>query len=514
MSTVQDSITDNRRIAKNTILLYGRMLLMLLISLYTSRVILQTLGVVDYGLYNVVGGVISMFSFINGALSESTRRYLTFYLGKGNESELQEVFSVAVIIHFFTALVVLILGETVGLWFVTHKLVIPTERMEAALWVYHFSIAGSMIGIVSSPYNAAVVAHEKMGAFAYISILNAGLKLAMVFALMAIPFDKLKFFAVAIFLIALLIRLIYGSYCGRNFKEAHFVRPRNKNLFKNMVSLGGWSMIGILSGVLYWQGLSILLNIFFGPVINAARGIALQVQSAVWQFATNFQNALNPQITKTYACNQLDQMHNLIIRSSKFSFLLLYILCLPIGIETQFILSLWLGIVPNYATVFINFTLCIMVVESMSNSLMIAANATGKVRIYQTVVSGLQLSIVPLAYIFLKLGGAPWCPFLVHLIIMIAAMAARLFIVCPLIKMPIKKFIKGAIIPSCIVFFASLPIPMILHLTWRGGAIGSLFTITVSLLCATFAAYFLGLSLGERAFVLDKMNVFIHKFRQ
>ncbi len=512
MNNSHKSITNNERIAKNTFLLYGRMCLLLLISLYTSRVILQVLGVVDYGLFNVVGGVISMFAFINSALGESTRRYLTFYLGKGDGKELQEAFSVAVIIHFATAILVFILGETFGLWFVMHKLVIPADRMDAALWVYHLSIAGAMIGIISSPYNADIVAHEKMGAFAFISLLEASLKLLMVFLLKVILFDKLKFFAVAIFLIALVIRVIYGSYCGRHFKEAHFTMPHNKALFKSMVSLGGWSMIGILSGVLYWQGLSILLNMFFGPVVNAARGIALQVHSAIWQFATNFQNAINPQITKTYASNQLDQMHSLIIRSSKFSFFLLFILCLPIGLETNFVLSLWLGIVPQHTIIFVNLSMSIMIVEAMSNSLMIAANATGKVKIYQIVVSGLQLSIVPFAYIFLKMGGAPWTAFMVHLVVMIVALVARLIIVCPMIKMSIIQFIKGTIVPSIIVFITSLPIPLVLHMRWEYSTKGSIFVMLICVISACFAIYLFGLTRTERNYILNKL--FIKKFKK
>lgn len=273
-------------------------------------------------------------------------------------------------------------------------------------------------------------------------------------------------------------------------------------------------MMGILSGVLYWQGLSILLNMFFGPVVNAARGIALQVQSAVWQFATNFQNALNPQITKTYASNHLDQMHSLIIRSSKFSFLLLFILCLPIGIETDFILSLWLGKVPNHTIIFIIFTLGIMIVESMSNSLMIAANATGKVKVYQIVVSGLQLSIVPFAYVFLKMGGEPWTAFCVHLIVMIVAMAARLIIVCPMIKMPIALFVRGAIIPSIIVFIAALPVPLTLHFFWQKSALGSIAILSISIFCAGIASFLFGLTQSERTFVNEKVRVIINKLRK
>lgn len=507
MSKSPDITTNNNLIAKNTVLLYGRMLLMLLISLYTSRIILRTLGVIDYGIFNVVGGVIAMFAFLNSALGESTRRYLTFYLGKGTNRELQEVFSAAIVIHFSVALLVVLLAETIGLWFVLNKLVIPIERKDAALWVYQFSVVGAVIKIISSPYNATIIAHEKMGAFAYISLLEAALKLAMVFVLTVIPFDKLKFFAAFLFLIALIIRIIYGSYCGRHFNEAHFTMPHNRNLFKNMATLGGWSMVGILSGVLYWQGLSILLNMFFGPVVNAARGIALQVQSAMWQFATNFQNALNPQITKTYASNHLEEMHSLIIRSCKFSFLLLFILCLPISLETHYILSLWLGIVPDNTIIFINFTLAIMIVESMSNSLMIAVNATGKVKLYQTIVSGLQLSIVPFAYILLKMGGAPWTVFLVHFVIMVVALFARLIIVCPIVKMSPIKYIEEAIVPSIIVLITALPLPLILHILLGHTVFNAISVMIISVLCAGSTSYLFGLSQREKKFVINKIYI-------
>ena len=514
MNTAQDTITNNKRIAKNTIMLYGRMCLMLIISLYTSRVILQTLGVIDYGLYNVVGGVISLLGFLTGALSSSTQRFLTFYLGKGDESRLQEVFSTALILHFATAFLILILGETIGLWFVLHKLVIPHERMNAALWVYHLSILISMVGIVSSPYNADIIAHEKMGIFAYISILEAALKLAIVFVLMAIPFDKLKFFAIALFLISLLIRIIYGSYCGRHFNEAHFLRPHNKSLFKSMLSFGGWNMMGGLSGVLFWQGLSILLNMFFGPAINAARGIALQVQSITQQFAANFQTALNPQITKSYATNQLEQMHNLIFRSSKFSFILLFVICLPVGIETFSLLEIWLGVVPKYTSIFIKLILGIMVVDTMSNPLMVAASATGKVKVYQSVVSIILLSIVPISYIVLKLGGTPWSVFLVHLCVGLLAMCVRLLIVRPLINLSLLDFASKVLKPCICVLATALPLPLFLHFSWNNETSRPIIVILVSILSAGFSSYFLGLTTMERAFVTDKIAVYFQRLRK
>lgn len=514
MTTTQGSITNNERIAKNTIFLYGRMFLMLLISLYTSRVILQTLGVVDYGLYNVVGGVISLLGFLTGALSSSTQRFLTFHLGKGDESKLREVFSTAIILHFAIAFLVLILGETIGLWFVLHKLVIPPERMDAALWVYHFSILISMVGIISSPYNAVIIAHEKMGAFAYISILDAALKLTIVFVLMAIPFDKLKFFAVALFLISLLVRIIYGSYCGRHFKESLFVKPHNKDLLKEMLSFGGWNMMGGLSGVLFWHGLSILLNMFFGPAINAARGIALQVQSTIQQFSTNFQTALNPQITKTYASNQLDQMHSLIFRSSKFAFILLFVICLPIAIESFSLLELWLGIVPEYTSIFIKLILGIMIVDAMSNPLMIAVSATGKVKVYQIVVSIVLLSIVPISYMVLKLGGSPWSVFLVHLCVGVIAMSVRLLIVRPLISLSLLDFSIKVFKPCIHVLVTALPLPLLLHFFLNNETIRLIVVIVVSILSAGISSYFLGLTTRERAFLTEKIAVIFQRLRK
>lgn len=348
-----DTVQNNKRIAKNTLLLYIRMLFMMAISLYTSRIILNTLGVEDYGIYNVVGGVVAMFGFINSSMSSATQRYITFALGKGNFTNLQKVFSTTLQIHVLIAVIILILGETIGLWFMNEKMQIPTNRMDAAFWVLQCSILSTIVMIISVPYNADIIAHEKMSAFAYISILEAVLKLAIVYILLIGSFDKLILYAFLLLAVQILIRFCYSLYCNKHFKETKYKHVWDKTLFKEMTEFAGWSIFGNLSGVLFGQGLNMLLNVFFGPVVNAARAIALQVQCAIQQFVNSFQMALNPQITKTYARGELEEMHKLMFRSARFSFYLLFFLSLPVLFETNFILTIWLKTVPENTVIFL-----------------------------------------------------------------------------------------------------------------------------------------------------------------
>ena len=343
---------NNKRIAKNTLLLYGRMLLTMAISLYTSRVILKVLGVEDFGIYNVVGGIISMFAFINGGMVAATQRYITFEIGSGNTNQLKKVFSTSLQIHAIISVIIIILGETVGLWFLLEKLVIPESRMSAAIWVYQLSIVACIVNIMSIPYNADIIAHEKMSAFAYISIVEVVLKLLIVYMLVFSPLDKLIVYAVLLLVVQIAIRLIYTTYCKKHFEETSYSKCCDKSLVKEMASFAGWSFWGSLAGILYTQGLNMMLNIFFGPVVNAARAIAVQVQSAVQQFVTNFQMAINPQITKSYAKGDLNQMHNLMFRSARFSFLLLLLITLPVLLETNFLLTVWLKTVPENTFIF------------------------------------------------------------------------------------------------------------------------------------------------------------------
>ena len=344
---------NNKRIAKNTLALYARMLFTMAVSLYTSRVVLNTLGVEDYGLYNVVGGFVAMFSFFNAAMASATQRYMNFELGRGDNARLHKVFCTSINIHAIISGVVLLLAETVGLWFVYTKLSIPPERFSAALWVYHASVLASVVMVMSIPYNAAIIAHERMGAFAYISVLEVTLKLLIVYMLVVTDIDKLKLYAVLMLLVQLLIRLIYGRYSGRNFAETHYRRMWDGALFREMTGFAGWNLFGNIAAVAFTQGLNVLLNMFFGPTVNAARGIAVQVQNAIKGFCVNFQTALNPQITKSYASDDMAYMHKLIFTSSKFSYYLLLLLSLPVILETPVILKWWLGIVPGHTVAFV-----------------------------------------------------------------------------------------------------------------------------------------------------------------
>lgn len=484
------------------------------VSLYTSRVVLNTLGIEDFGIYNVVGGIVAMFSFINNAMATGTQRYLTFELGKRKFSQLQKIFNVSLSIHALIAGLILILAETVGLWFLCNKMTIPADRMIAALWVYQLSILSSVVMIMSVPYNAIIIAHEKMSAFAYISVLEVILKLAIVYLLRIGGFDKLKLYAVLIFIVQLFIRFVYSFYCNRHFCETKLLRIWEPVLFKEMLSFAGWNLWGNCAAVAFTQGINILLNVFFGPVVNAARGIAVQVQVAVTQFSSNFQTALNPQITKSYAMGDYDYMHNLIFRSSKFTFFLLLMLSLPIFIETETILKYWLNNVPQYTVTFIRLMLCITMIDSVANSLMISAQATGKVKLYQSVIGGILLSILPISYIILKLGGSPASVFIIHLCICCIAFVVRLFIIRPLIKLSLINYLQQ-VISKCIgVSIGAMLIPMLVYFM-SPYSLSSFFIICVTcVFCTAISIFFIGLNNSERGFVLKKFGAITSKFRK
>ena len=451
---------NNKRIAKNTLMLYIRMLFTMGVSLFTSRVILQTLGVEDYGVYSVVGGIITMFAFINGGMVSATQRYLSFEIGKGNLTQLKKVFSTSLQIHALIAFIIILLGETVGLWFLYEKLVIPADRMTAAFWVYQCSIVACVVNIMSVPYNADIIAHEKMSAFAYISILDVVLKLTIVYALYITTWDKLITYAVLILSVQLIIRLVYARYCNKHFDESHYHHHIDKPLFKEMFSFAGWSFWGNLAGVLYTQGLNIMLNIFFGPIVNAARGIAVQVQTTVQQFVGNFQVAINPQITKNYAIGELSQMHNLMFRSARFSFFLLFFLTLPVLLETEYILTLWLKTVPLDTVVFTRWMIGISLIYTIANPCVIANQATGKVKVYQAVVGGILLLILPISYIALRLGAPAYSVFIVHFCVESVAQVARMFMLRKLINLPMSAYLRHIYLPILMVVIISCLLPI------------------------------------------------------
>ena len=501
---MSDTSSANKRIAKNTLVLYVRMLFTMGISLFTSRVVLQTLGVEDYGISSVVGGVISMFTFINAAMVSSTQRYLNFELVRGDANQLRSVFSTSLQIHSLIALAIIVLSETVGLWFLNEKLVIPEARMTAAMWVYQCSILSCAVSIMSTPYNAVIVAHEKMSAFAYISILDVSLKLLVVYLLVVLPFDKLIILSILTLLVQLFIRYIYTLYCHRHFPESYFQFRFNKTLFKEMFGFAGWSFWGNLAAILYTQGLNMMLNIFFGPIVNAARGIAVQVQSAVQQFVGGFQTALNPQITKNYASNNLPQMHSLMFRSARFSFLLLFFLSLPVLMETNFILTLWLKTVPDDAVVFTQIMICISLIYTTANPCVIANQATGKVKIYQMVVGGILLLILPISYVVLKLGAPAYSVFIVHFCIESVAQFSRMYMLRNLIHLPLWQYMKNIYIPIVSTVAIAIILPLVVRMQVAEGWLRFLAVGFTCVLSVGASSYFIGFTKQERVFFLDK----------
>lgn len=501
---MSETSANNKRIAKNTMLLYLRMLFVMAVQLYTSRVVLNTLGVIDYGLYNVVGGIVTMFAFLNGAMITSTQRYITFELGKGNLYRLKEVFTTCVQINLFISLVVIILGETVGLWFLYEKMVIPEERFTAAMWVYQLSILTMCVQVMSVPYNSDMIAHERMGVFAGISVIEVVLKLAVVYMLIIGEFDKLILYAILIAIIQLFIRLFYTKYCNKHFPESRLIRAFDKQLVVEMGKFMGWNIWGNLAATLFGTGINLLLNMFFGPAVNAARAIAVQVETAIANFSTNFLMAVNPQITKLYAQNNIQEMHNLLFRASKFTFMLLLVLSLPVMIEAEMILKVWLKVVPDYTVVFLRLLLCIIIVDSVAKPLMTAAAATGDVKLYQSLIGGVLLSIVPIAYVVLKFGGSPESVYLVHLVICIVAFVIRLWVIKPMIKLSLRQYFSSVILRCLIVLMVSLPLCILIKHILPIGILASIMVCVFSIVEALIITYLLGLTSAERDFIHAK----------
>lgn len=504
---MSDTSQNNKRIAKNTLLLYVRMLFMLGVSLYTSRVVLSTLGVVDFGINNVVGGVIAMLGFLTGSLGAASSRYITYDLGKGDIAVMKKTFGNILSIHFILAAIVLVVGETLGLWFMSTQLQIPPEREIAAMWVYQFSIFSSVLAVISVPYNATIIAHEKMSAFAYISIVDAVLKLLIVYLLLIIPYDKLIVYAILFFCIQVFDRVVYGIYCSRHFQETR-TRPKyDGKLFKEIFAFAGWTMNGNLAVMGYTQGLNILLNIFFGPTVNAARGIAVQVQSVCQQFCSNFQMALNPQLTKSYAQGNLNEMHRLLVKSSKFSFYILFFIVLPLIFEAEFVLKLWLGIVPEHTVTFLRLILVVGLLYTLSNPIIVSVHATGRLKKFQIIEGTMLLTIVPIAYISLKYFGIqPEYVFVVHIVVELCTQYARLRIVLPMIGMKLGDYNKNVVKPIMFVVFLSPWLPYFANESIYHGWISFFVVCAVSVLCVSILVYFVGCTVSERLFIKGRIS--------
>lgn len=498
---------NNKRIAKNTLFLYLRMFLMMAISLYTSRVILSTLGVSDYGIYNVVGGVVAMFGLLSGSITNSITRFLTFELGKNDSIQLQKVFSTSLNVMFVLSFLIVVIGEIAGIWFLNYKMNIPEGRMEAANWAFQCSLMTFVMNLISIPYNSTIVAHEKMSAFAYISIFEVVMKLLIVYSLYLSPFDKLKSYAVLFLILAFVIRFIYGFYCKRHFKEATYHFVYDKVLLKSMTSFAGWNFFGQGAYMMNNQGVNIIINLFFGVTVNAARGIATQVNNAVNQFVNNFMMALNPQITKSYASGEFDEMHKLVYRGSKFSYFLMLFFLIPICLETEMILHLWLNVVPKYAVAFVRWTLVITAMGMLSNTLITALHATGTIKKYMIIVGLVEISNFPLTYLMFKMGFNPLAAYYVYFVIYLILMFLRLFLIKDLIRMKARVYIREVYLKVLIVTIVSLIAPSLICLLQQDSVLRFIEVCIVSSLSTLATVYCLGLMTNERI----KMIGFIRK---
>lgn len=504
---------NNKRIAKNTLLLYFRMLLMMFVTLFTSRVVLDKLGVTDYGIYNVVGGVVAMLGFLNSSMSNAVQRYLSFEIGKNNKAGVNRIFNVSLFAHAGIAVFVFVVMEIVGVWYLNTHMNIPAERMDAANWVLQCSIFTTLFTIVQVPYNAMIISKEQMGIYAYISILEVVLKLLVVYMLTMGNFDKLKLYSVLIMVVTIGIVMIYRCYCTRKYKEAKFKFVKDWNLLKQIVGFASWNMLGELAWVFTGQGVNIILNSFFGPVVNAARGLAEQVNGAVNRFVANFQTAVNPQLIKNYASDQLGEMKTLLFRSTRFSYYLLLALSLPIILKMDFILHLWLKEVPDYTTGFCQLVLVSSLVSTLSNLLAQVARAYGKIRNYQIIVSIFLFLNFPLSYIVLKFGCSPLSTMFVNIGVNAMLLFVRLRLTNRMIQMTYGSFIRNVLFPVIIVTSVALVIPLTIYFMLDNSIISFIIVCLVSFVSVGVSTYALGMNANERQYILAAISKIITKIK-
>ena len=496
---------NNKTIAKNTLMLYMRAILMMGIGLYTSRIILKALGITDFGIYNAVGGIIAMFGFISSSLSNATSRFITIAIGRGDQDYTNRTYGNIKVMYYILCVVIVLFAETVGLWFLFNKMTIPADRMSAAFWVYQYSVLSSVVGFISVPYNSAIIAHERMSAFAYISLLDATLKLVICFLLQMSPYDKLIVYATLLFFVGVIDRIIYAVYCNKRFEEVHAPARIDKEQLREILTMSGWSLSGNLFWILNTQGVNLILNVFFGPVVNAARGIAMQVQGVMGQFVTNFQTAINPQITKSYANVEYGRMHSLLHLSSKFSYFLMLLMSVPVFIEAPIILKWWLGTIPDNTIIYLRIILLYSVFATLANPLWIAVLATGKLKKYQLWDNMVQALVLPISYIAFKFfHAASYWVFIILLVAEIVEIFVRVWVVLPLINHKYLDYIREVVIPLVLVSFIAPLVPLALSNYLSTNEVVEFFMISViSVLSSLLFIWILGMKRSERVYFVE-----------
>lgn len=495
---------NDKRIAKNTILLYFRMIIMMMVSLYTSRVVLNALGESDYGIYNVVGGIVSMFIVLSGSLTNAISRFITYEIGTNNIKRLQRIFSTSVNIQIIISVVIFVLCEIIGVWFLNFRMNIPMSRMQAANIVLQCSIITFIVNLISVPYNSVIIAHEKMNVFAYISIFEAIMKLTIAYLICISPYDRLITYATLLFILSLILRFIYGIYCNHHFDEARYHFVLDRPLLKEMFSFAGWNMFGSTAYILNTQGVSMLMNIHFGVVTNAARAIAVQVDTAVSQFVNSFMTAINPQITKSYASGDFDYLYQLISRGAKYSFFIMYLLIVPIILEADSILKIWLKQVPEDTTVFLRLVLCGSLSPLLSNTMYTAIMATGKIKRYQIIVTSVAILVFPLTWLAYIAGCPAYVTYIIYAILYFILNFIRIATLKKMINFPSQIFyttVLSRILAFSVIAFI---IPTIIVYIIPPSFLRLIIVCITSILWSIFSIYFIGLDKNERSFFVRK----------
>lgn len=507
---MEETSQSNKRIAKNTMFMYFRMLIIMAVGLYASRIVLATLGASDYGLYNVVGGIVVVLASINGTLAAGTQRFLSFAIGENDEKKLNTVFSTAVLLHLLFAVIFLVIAETAGLWFLNAKMNIPEGRETAAFWVYQFSILATVITIIQVPYMSAIIAHEKMSVYAYMSIYDAVAKLLIVYLIQVAKYDKLIFYAALICAVNATSALLYNLYCRYKFNECRLRPKMNKPVFKEMAKFSGWNIFGSVAVPLQTQGLNILLNIFFNTIVNAARGIAVQVNTIIIQFVNNFQVAVNPQIVKLYAAGEKEEMTKLVINNSKFAGFLYLIIAVPLFVEIEFVLDIWLGEYPDFTIPFVRIILVQSLIQTLTRPLIMVVHAVGKMKGPNLTAGIVLLSAVPLTYVLLKIGLDPVSVFAINLIPWIIETFIDLYWEHKYIGFPIWGFYKKVYLVVFPIALLILAIPYIAHIHLPlDGWVRFLVVCTISVCTSSIVIYYLGLSKPLREMLLCKAKTMI-----
>ena len=505
------ALSSKKTIAKNTGFLYIRTFIVLVVSLWTSRVILQSLGVEDYGIYSAVGGLVSMFTVLTGSMSASISRYITYELGTGKIEKLKQIFSASLLTQLLFIIIVVVVAETMGLWFLNNEMIIPKDRSFAANCVYQCTIIIFCFDLFAIPYNAELIAHEHMKTYAYVSIVDNLFRLIIAYVIFVSPLDKLIFYSLLMALLSLAVRVFYPWYCKRKFEECQkvIVKGIDKANFIGLFNFAGWNILGEVSTISSSHGIGLLLNVFFGPLINAAYGIASQINSAVLAFSNNFTTALAPSITKSYAEKQMDYMRDLVYLGARYSYYLLFLLVLPIIMETETILTIWLKEVPEYSIEFVKLLLVHSLITILSQTIIRAVQATGDIKKYQIIISCVSLLSLPISYIALRFGLNPSIALIPLVAVAFGTFVVRLLIVRPLIGITLKDFITKVLVRLAMVTIIAPVIPVVLKKTLNEGLVSSIIVCAASVLFVGVTCVYIGVTPSEREQLINKLRVFI-----